>query len=471
MGHRHSFIGQLRSRIRLSDLIGRRVRLVRRGREYVGLCPFHSEKTPSFYVVDDKGFFHCFGCGAHGDAIGFVTRADNLSYTEAVEKLAGEAEPAGAKALAASRTCHDPCASAVERAGPIWIPILPVPDDAPALLRPDGRTVELINPKRAGECKERTILRPAAWWLYRDAEGRLLGYVLRMEFERDGCRKKWTPQITFCASPGGTRRWCIVPFPKPRPLYGLDELTARPQAPVVVVEGEKTCDAGRSLLPAYVVVTWPGGSKGIAHVDWSPLSGRDVFLLPDADKPGRDAMDGWFRGGERVPGIAELLTAIAERVRVVDPPRYLPDGWDLADANGWSETDAARWLAAYVRPGTVATAAAQPISEPAPNSPMCTGLLPALNRRRLEGLVRKIIGAGEAQLDGTLRWAARLVGDAARKGEIEPDVAEAVLVRAATRAGLTEIEARRTVAHSFHILQLLMIGGPNEGERRGSRKW
>src|ERR1700730_15888812 len=91
MGHRHSFSGQLRSRMRLSDLIGRRVRLVRRGREYVGLCPFHSEKTPSFYVVDDKGFFHCFGCGAHGDAIGFAMRADNLDFIEAVERLAGEA--------------------------------------------------------------------------------------------------------------------------------------------------------------------------------------------------------------------------------------------------------------------------------------------------------------------------------------------------------------------------------------------
>jgi hypothetical protein len=243
-----------------------------------------------------------------------------------------------------------------------------------------------------------------------------------------------------------------VPFPKPRPLYGLYELIARPQEPVIVVEGEKACDAGRLLLPGYVVVTWPGGSKGIAHVGWSPLAGRDVFLLPDADKPGRDAMDGWSKGGERVPGVAELLAPIADRVRVVDPPRYLPDGWDLADANGWSQTDAARWLAAYVRPDAVATAAAQPIGEPAPSSPMRTRLSPALNRRRLEGLVLKIIGAGEAQLDGTLRWAARLVGDAARKGEIEPDVAEAVLVRAAARAGLAEIEARRTVANSFHTL-------------------
>src|SRR5712691_9585365 len=85
------FLDELRSRVPLSDLVGRRIRLTRRGREQAGLCPFHNEKTPSFYVVEDKGFFHCFGCGAHGDAIGFLVRADHLDFIEAVERLAGEA--------------------------------------------------------------------------------------------------------------------------------------------------------------------------------------------------------------------------------------------------------------------------------------------------------------------------------------------------------------------------------------------
>src|ERR1700731_3630094 len=85
------FLDELRDRISLSGLVGRRVKLARRGREYAGLCPFHHEKTPSFYVVEDKFFFHCFGCGAHGDAIGFVMRVDNLDFIAAVEKLAGEA--------------------------------------------------------------------------------------------------------------------------------------------------------------------------------------------------------------------------------------------------------------------------------------------------------------------------------------------------------------------------------------------
>jgi DNA primase len=86
-----SFLDELRDRISLSGLISRRVKLVRRGREFAGLCPFHHEKTPSFYVVEDKAFFHCFGCGAHGDVIGFAMRADNLDFIEAVEKLADEA--------------------------------------------------------------------------------------------------------------------------------------------------------------------------------------------------------------------------------------------------------------------------------------------------------------------------------------------------------------------------------------------
>src|SRR5580693_777952 len=83
------FLDELRSRVSLADLVGKRVRLVRKGREFGGLCPFHNEKTPSFYVVEDKGFFHCFGCGAHGDAIGFVMRAENLDFIEAIERLAG----------------------------------------------------------------------------------------------------------------------------------------------------------------------------------------------------------------------------------------------------------------------------------------------------------------------------------------------------------------------------------------------
>lgn len=82
------FIEDLRQRVPLSDIIGKRVKLTRKGRRFSGLCPFHSEKTPSFSVVDDDGFYHCFGCGAHGDAISFLRETDGLEFMEAVERLA-----------------------------------------------------------------------------------------------------------------------------------------------------------------------------------------------------------------------------------------------------------------------------------------------------------------------------------------------------------------------------------------------
>jgi DNA primase len=85
------FLDEIRNRVGLATLIGRRVKLSRKGGEFTGLCPFHNERTPSFFVNEVKAFYHCFGCGAHGDQFGFVMRMENLSFPEAVERLAGEA--------------------------------------------------------------------------------------------------------------------------------------------------------------------------------------------------------------------------------------------------------------------------------------------------------------------------------------------------------------------------------------------
>ena len=105
------FIEDLRQRVPLSDVVGRRVKLIRKGRRHSGLCPFHAEKTPSFSVVDDDGFYHCFGCGVHGDAISFLREMDGLEFMEAVERLA---EMAG---LAVPRTVpQDPAASRQRKA-------------------------------------------------------------------------------------------------------------------------------------------------------------------------------------------------------------------------------------------------------------------------------------------------------------------------------------------------------------------
>ena len=86
-----AFLDELRLRTSLSALIGKNVKLQKAGREFKACCPFHNEKTPSFTVNDEKGFYHCFGCGAHGDAIRFLTDARGLAFMDAVKELADQA--------------------------------------------------------------------------------------------------------------------------------------------------------------------------------------------------------------------------------------------------------------------------------------------------------------------------------------------------------------------------------------------
>ncbi|WP_334182300.1 DNA primase [Novosphingobium sp.] len=113
------WLDQLRTRITLSALIGRSTRLQKAGREFKACCPFHNEKSPSFTVNDEKGFYHCFGCGAHGDAIRWMTDHQGLSFMDAVKELAAEAgmdvpapDPRAAKAAEKRDTLHDVMAAA-----------------------------------------------------------------------------------------------------------------------------------------------------------------------------------------------------------------------------------------------------------------------------------------------------------------------------------------------------------------------
>ena len=84
-----TFIDDILTKINIVDLINSRVKLKKAGRDYQACCPFHHEKTPSFTVSDKKQFYHCFGCGAHGNAISFLMEYDKLEFLEAVEELAG----------------------------------------------------------------------------------------------------------------------------------------------------------------------------------------------------------------------------------------------------------------------------------------------------------------------------------------------------------------------------------------------
>jgi DNA primase len=113
------WLDELRARTTLSALIGNSVKVTKAGREYKACCPFHNEKTPSFTINDEKGFYHCFGCGAHGDAIRWMTDQRGLSFMDAVKELADHAgmqvpaaDPVAAKKAEQRAGLHDVMAAA-----------------------------------------------------------------------------------------------------------------------------------------------------------------------------------------------------------------------------------------------------------------------------------------------------------------------------------------------------------------------
>ncbi|WP_370188415.1 DNA primase [Qipengyuania sp.] len=113
------WLDELRMRTTLSAVIGRTLRLTKAGREFKACCPFHNEKTPSFYVNDEKGFYHCFGCEAHGDAIRWLTDQRGMPFMDAVKELAAEAgmevpapDPRAAQRAEKRASLHDVTAAA-----------------------------------------------------------------------------------------------------------------------------------------------------------------------------------------------------------------------------------------------------------------------------------------------------------------------------------------------------------------------
>lgn len=116
-----AFLDELRGRTQLSALIAKSLKLERAGREFRACCPFHNEKSPSFYVNDDKGFYHCFGCGAHGDAIRWMTDQRGLPFIDAVKDLAATAgmdmpapDPRAAARAERATSLHDVMAASAE---------------------------------------------------------------------------------------------------------------------------------------------------------------------------------------------------------------------------------------------------------------------------------------------------------------------------------------------------------------------
>jgi putative DNA primase/helicase len=221
-----------------------------------------------------------------GDLISLVAYLRGISQIDAARELAAKGGIPVPKLSGANAEKRD--ASLV----------MPVPADAPA---PPTTHPALGRPNQS--------------WPYEDAAGGVIGYVLRFD-GADG--KQFRPLTLWRDSVRGRLEWRWESWPPNRPLYGLRELADRPVAPVVVCEGEKATDAARRLLPAFVVVTSPNGSKSADKADWSPLRGRDVVIWPDADLPG----DKYAEGVSKCAADAE-----AKSIAAISPPEAVKEGW------------------------------------------------------------------------------------------------------------------------------------------------
>lgn len=256
------------------------------GREWVGCCPLHQERTPSFTIFTGKDGverFQCFGCDAKGDVIDFTAQVKGVSTGEAIRILGGETR-AGANIPAASAPTRDIYAG-IEIHRPIGELAV-------------GRKIVLYNPKR----DQNGNMTPSAVYPYRRSDGSVFGYVLRRNLPDGG---KETPMVCWVRLPDGSECWARMPFPKPRMLYGLDRIGESGQ--VVVVEGEKCADAIWEWRRK-PVVSWPGGTSGAKHCDWSPLAGRNVLIWPDADDAGLSVSN----------EIATILSGLGCTIKMMD---------------------------------------------------------------------------------------------------------------------------------------------------------
>lgn len=307
------------------SVIGQRIELKKKGKDYWSKCPFHPDDTPSFSVNPEGQFFKCFGCGESGDVAAFVQKYDKVDFKQAIDLISG--------GMASGLI---PDVSNVPKPPPPAGQASPVPVDAP---EPTFQHKDYGTPTRV--------------FTYRNRQGQLIGFTCRFDPPND--RKQILP---YTYRTDGKWRW--KGFDKPRPLFGLEKLDQTPEATILIVEGEKACEAAQLHLPRAVVLSWYGGVEGVKYVDWSPLFGRkNVLLWPDNDythvykrgHPNEGQIMPWFeQPGKRVMlEIAEALRPNVELVQWIESPQDTPCGWDCADKQ-WQPNEMRSYIISHLSP-------------------------------------------------------------------------------------------------------------------------
>ena len=331
------FIDDLIARADIVEVVGRRVQLKKAGREFKACCPFHDEKTPSFTVSPGKGFYHCFGCGAHGTAIGFLMEFDHMSFVEAIESLAnsmGVEIPRSESDQPAKR--YDELFSLMDAVARHWQSCLKETPEAVEYLKnrgidgstakrfgigfaPDGWSNVLDKFGQSEEATDRLLatglvirkdsgkhydrFRDRIMFPIRDARGRTIGF---------GGRTMSDGEPKYLNSPE------TVLFHKGRELYGMYEArqALRHIDRLVVVEGYMDTIALARNGIDYVVATL-GTATTSEHLNHLFRLTENVYFSFDGDRAGTKAA--WRALENALPQIRE-----GRQIRFV----FLPEGQD-----------------------------------------------------------------------------------------------------------------------------------------------
>lgn len=251
------------------------------GREF-RIGNLRGDAGQSLAVNLDTGVWKDFAGGNGGkDLISLYAAIHNLKQGEAFKELGGKYSGKKAKFTAKEAT-----------------------------YMPGHKCEKIPNHKRLG-------IPPVRIFDYFDATGKRIGHIAR--FEPPGMRKEFCP-LTHWRNPDGSAYWAWKKWPGKSPLYRLPELLSNPDKKVLIVEGEGKCDHAQQIadLRDWIVVGWPGGAKGVPHVDWSPLQKREAWIWPDNDEDGIKA--------------AQNIKAILPHLKIVKLPTDIPPKWDLGDA-------------------------------------------------------------------------------------------------------------------------------------------
>lgn len=317
----------IKSTYNIEDVIGAHLPggLKRQGSQWVGNCPFHDDEHASLKISAGKNIFKCFvtSCGKGGDVFDFFTLQGKTPQQAAEIITNGSIVPT---AVARQKKPEHK-----------WINAIPNQNSLP-------------NPLNLS--LSRYPAPPVSAWAYHDATGNVIGFTCRFDMpedKKDVLPYSFKQQIDEQGLPLGNAVWRWSELDKPRPLYNLHELTERSTAIVLVVEGEKTCDAAKKLFPQYVCTSWIGGSDNVTYTDWKPLENRNVFLWPDNDLAGLYAMFGGWSLNEktkeykRITGIVDLVKSNFKWIK--NEPTF-PKKWDVADAD-WTPDEAADYLKSH----------------------------------------------------------------------------------------------------------------------------